>query len=58
MYNTSVFSKSGHSYGGTQCSSQDIIKRSWGTNNANVNGHVTNNEVRPINIYVNWIIKS
>ena len=38
--------------------SQDIIKRSWGTNNANVNGHVTNNEVRPINIYVNWIIKS
>ena len=56
--NTSVFSKSGHSYGGTQCSSQDIIKRSWGTNNANVNGHVTNNEVRPINIYVNWIIKS
>ena len=56
--NTGAFSKSGHSYGGTRASSHEIITNSWGTNHANVSGHVTNNEIRPINIYVNWIIKS
>ena len=56
--NTGAFSKSGHSYGGSRASSHEIITNSWGTNHANVSGHVTNNEIRPINIYVNWIIKS
>ena len=56
--NTGAFSKSGHSYGATNCSSGNIMYSSWGTNNANVNGHITVNETRPINIYVNWIIKS
>jgi len=56
--NTGAFSKSGHSYGGTRASSHEIITNSWGVNHANVSGHVTNNEIRPINIYVNWIIKS
>ena len=56
--NTSQFSKSGHGYPSTQSTSGSIVTSSWGTNQANVNGHVTNNENRPINIYVNWIIKS
>ena len=56
--NTGAFSKSGHSYGGSRASSHEIITNSWGTNHANVDGHVTNNEIRPINIYVNWIIKT
>ena len=56
--NTGEFSKSGHGYSSTQSSSGGIITSSWGTNQANVNGHLTNNEIRPINIYVNWIIKS
>ena len=56
--NTGAFSKSGHSYGGTRASSHEIITNSWGNNHANVSGHVTDNEIRPINIYVNWIIKS
>ena len=56
--NTGTFSKSGHSYGGTRSTSGGIVTNSWGNNSANVDGHLTNNEIRPINIYVNWIMKT
>ena len=57
--NTGQFSKSGHGYSANQCHSGGIVhSMSYGTNYANVNGHVTNNEVRPRNVYVHWIIKT
>ena len=57
--NTGTFSKSGHGYSANQCHSYEIVhSMSYGTNYANVNGHVTNNEVRPRNVYVHWIIKT
>ena len=57
--NTGTFSKSGHGYYANQAHSYEIVhSMSYGTNYANVNGHVTNNEVRPRNVYVHWIIKT
>jgi len=57
--NTGQFSKSGHGYYSNQSHSGGIVhSMSYGTNYANVNGHVTNNEVRPRNVYVHWIIKT
>ena len=57
--NTGQFSKSGHGYYSNQSHSGSIVhSMSYGTNYANVNGHVTNNEVRPRNVYVHWIIKT
>ena len=57
--NTGTFSKSGHGYSANQCHSYEIVhSMSYGTNYANVNGHVTSNEVRPRNVYVHWIIKT
>ena len=57
--NTGQFSKSGHGYYANQCHSGGIVHNmSYGSNYANVNGHVTNNEVRPRNVYVHWIIKT
>ena len=48
-----------HGYSANQCHSYEIVhSMSYGTNYANVNGHVTNNEVRPRNVYVHWIIKT
>ena len=57
--NTGTFSKSGHGYSSNQAHSYGIVhSQSYGSNYANVNGHVTNNEVRPRNVYVHWIIKT